>query len=145
MHGHDHLQPHRLTPGVRDGAARTAFFHGACAALAIALHDETGWPIVAVTDHDNEYDGRMGMGGSAMHWLVRRPDGALIDFDGAHTPEEILEAYHDEADDGIAALATTTREDALERYEAQGAEIPVSLARKFVAGVLRQAEQDSSP
>lgn len=38
-----------LTPGVLDGHALRAFTHGACGALAIALHDATGWPIFTWT------------------------------------------------------------------------------------------------
>lgn len=37
------LRPDALKPGVLDGAAEAAFMHGACAALAIAIRDETGW------------------------------------------------------------------------------------------------------
>ena len=42
-----------LTPGVLDEYASRIFKYGACGALAIAIHDQTGWPIVAITDHHN--------------------------------------------------------------------------------------------
>lgn len=39
--------PHRLTEGVLDDAARHTFTHGHCHSLALALHAETGFPLVA--------------------------------------------------------------------------------------------------
>lgn len=45
--------PDVLTPGVIDGHAKRAFSFGACGGLAIALHDATGWPIIAITDAHN--------------------------------------------------------------------------------------------
>lgn len=142
---YDHLDPTRLTPGVLDGDAVVAFRFGACGALAIALHDATGWPIVAITDHDNVFDGHLGMG-SAMHWAVLRLDGKVIDVDGAHDPDELVAEYHAAADDGQAALARARRRDALEwYYEGGGKQIPLSLAATFVAAVLQRAgtpEQD---
>lgn len=48
-----HLSEDRLTPGVIDGAAEHAFSYGACAALAYALHEATGWPIIGITDSHN--------------------------------------------------------------------------------------------
>lgn len=123
-----------------DGAARSAFLFGACGALAIALHDATGWPIVAITDAHNVEDGRAG-GGSALHWAVRRPDGKLVDVAGAHEPEALVRAYRAYADDGEAAVGLSTRADAVEWYvEAQGEPVPLSLAATFVDAVLRQAD-----
>lgn len=131
-----YLDPERLTPGVLDGAARHAFSQGACGALAIALHDATGWKVVAVTDSHNVHDGRAG-GGSAMHWAVMRPDGMLVDVDGPHDPDTLTEGYHGEADDGEAAWGISSRADVEEWYvEAQGEPIPVSLAATFVEAVL---------
>jgi len=130
--------PSNLTPGVIDGYAKRAFKYGACGALAIVLHEATGWPIVAITDAHNVYDGEAG-GGSAMHWAVQRPDGLLVDIDGAHEPEELVEQYAGEADDGEAAAGRSTRADAWEWYgEAQGEPIPLALARTFVEPVLAQ-------
>lgn len=141
-----HLDPQRLTPGELDGPALNIFKQGACGALAIAIHDATGWPIVAITDAHNVEDGRAG-GGSALHWAVRRPDGRLVDIDGAHDPDELTEEYHGEADEDEdtgeprAAWGVSTRADCWEWYgEAQGAPIPVDLAAKFVDAVLKKAE-----
>lgn len=126
-----------LTPGVLDGYARRAFKYGGCGALALALHDATGWPIVAITDHHNVFEDGQAGGGSALHWTVRHPDGRLIDIDGAHDPDELVEAYHGDADDGQAAAGKSCREDVVEWYiECQGEPIPVALAASFVSPLL---------
>ena len=126
-----------LTPGVLDGYALRAFKYGGCGALALALHDATGWPIVAITDHHNVFEDGLAGGGSALHWTVRHPDGRLIDIDGAHDPEELVETYHGDADDGQAAAGLSSREDVVEWYiECQGEPIPVALAASFVSPLL---------
>lgn len=132
--------PSLLTPGVLDGYAQRSFKFGACGALAIAIHDVTGWPIMAITDHHNVFeDGRAG-GGSALHWVVRRPDGKLVDVDGAHETQDLLREYHGEADDGMAAAGLSSRADAVEWYvEAQGEPVPIELAKTFVAAVVARA------
>ena len=140
-----HLDPERLDPGVLDGAAEHAFKYGACAALAIVLHDRTGWPIVAITDAHNVYDGKAG-DASALHWTVRRPDGLLVDVDGPHEELDLVEEYHWEADDCEAAAGRTTRAHAEEQYvENQGEPIPLRLAATFVDVVLERAERDLEP
>lgn len=139
----DRPDPKLLTPGVLDGYAKRAFKYGACGALAIALHDETGWPIVAITDAHNVFDGRAGEG-SALHWTVRHPSGLLLDVDGLHTPEALVVEYSPEADDGRAAAGLSTRADAWEWYaEAQGEPVPIELAKTFVPAVLELAERES--
>ncbi len=138
MHGPD---PEKLTPGVLDGYALSAFKRGACGALAIALHDATGWPVVAITDSHNVFDGRAG-GGSALHWTVRRPDGMLIDVDGAHAPEDLVSEYSPDADDGAAAAGVSSRADVFEWYvECQGEPVAIAMARTFVEAVLAKAAE----
>jgi len=128
--------PRTLTPGVIDRYAKRAFAYGACGALAIVLHDTTGWPIVAITDSHNVYNGIAG-GGSALHWTVQRPDGFLVDIDGVHNVREMIDRYCDQADNGEAAAGLSTRADAYEWYvEAQEEPIPLTLARTFVAPLL---------
>jgi hypothetical protein len=135
------LDATKLTPGVLDNYALRAFKYGACGALAIALHDVKGWPVVAITDSHNVFEDGTAGGGSALHWAVQRPDGMLVDVDGAHTAEELVEEYGGEADDGMAAAGLSTREDVVEWYvNCQGEPIPVSLARTFVEAVVAKAE-----
>lgn len=57
-----------------DEFVRTEFMTGGCYALAVALHDKTGWPIQANFD---AY-------GDVNHVWVIRPDGAAVDINGVH-------------------------------------------------------------
>lgn len=137
------LDPEKLTPGVIDGYAKSAFKYGACGALAIALHDATGWPIVAITDHHNVWDGKAG-GGSAMHWTVQRPDGKLIDIDGAHDPEDLVEEYHYDADDEQAAWGLSSCADVVEWcVEVQG-EPPIQAGELAFGVDIMMAENSNS-
>lgn len=128
----------RLTPGVIDGAAEYVFTTGGCGALAIALHDATGWPIYAITDHHNVHSGKAG-GGSAIHWTVQHPSGRLLDIDGLHDASELVERYHGEADDGMAACGRSSRADAEEWWTEAGRKISLELAATYVQGVLAKA------
>jgi hypothetical protein len=133
--------PDTLTPGLIDGYARRAFSYGACGAFAIVLHDATGWPIVAITDAHNVYDGMAG-GGSALHWTVRMPDGLLLDINGSHREDELVAEYDGDADDGKACAGIATRESAFEWYvEAQGEPISLELAATFVPAMLANVQQ----
>lgn len=144
-----------VTPGVLDGAAERAFSYGACAGLAIALHDATGWPLVKVTDahsvfisgtytsvEDAETSRRARLTNHAgstggLHWLVAHPSGRLVDVDGFHDPVEVVESYDGDADDGVAALGHATRADAVEEYvDAKGEPVPLDVCATFVTAVL---------
>ena len=151
------LDPKDLTPGKLDGWAERAFTYGACAALAIAIHDAKGWALVKMTDSHNvsrrlpngRYLDMEGQpeevravvveagGGSALHWMVLRPDGRLVDVDGSHDPAEALADFEGDADNGEGALGTASREDAVEEYiDGQGEPISIKLAATFVKAVL---------
>jgi hypothetical protein len=69
--------PQDVTLGVVDGRAREAFTTGQCHALALALHQATGWDLLAA-----------GVAGRAeccpAHWAVRVPDGRVLDIEGVH-------------------------------------------------------------
>jgi hypothetical protein len=69
--------------GKLDERAWLAFIYGQCHGLALALHNRTGWPLVAVVD-DN---------GACGHVCVRRPDGQIVDVTGAHISEEMASAF----------------------------------------------------
>ncbi|GLY55197.1 hypothetical protein [Lentzea sp. NBRC 102530] len=60
------------------------FEYGQCHALALALHARTGWPIVGL--HSSKL-------GDTSHYLVRRPDGLLVDVRGTRTEQEVLEQW----------------------------------------------------
>lgn len=125
-----------LTPGVIDGRALRIFKYGGCGALAIAIHRATGWPIVAITDAHNVFDDGKAGGGSAMHWTVQHPSGKLLDIDGLHDPDNLVNEYHFEADDDLAAAGISTEADALEWYEEQGEHVPLDMAATFVQPLL---------
>ncbi len=149
-----------LTPGVLDGAAQRAFSFGACAGLAIAIHDATGWPLVKVADADCVWDasgaslhGRpaqeracvheAGMGAGGLHWLALAPGGRLVDVDGAHAPADVLERWDGQAGEdvqGQAALGFAGRDDAVDEYvEAKGEPVALGICASFVAPVLARA------
>jgi hypothetical protein len=152
--------PESLTPGVLDPAAEHAFSYGACAGLALALHDATGWRLVKLTDADSVYDpdgrdyvdrpqlqrthiGSAGMGAGGLHWTEERPDGLLIDVDGAHRLEELIDRYDGSGDQrsrGQVAAGQTDREDAVDEYvEAKGEPVPLTIAASLVGPVLDRA------
>lgn len=131
----------KLTVGVIDGYAISVFKQGACGALAIAIHDATGWPIYAVTDAHNIYGDEAG-GGSALHWVVQHPSGLFLDIEGLSSGEDLIEEYEGYADEGEAGIGKSSRADAWEWYvESQGEPIPISLAATFVGPAISLAEQ----
>lgn len=114
-----------------------ALKYDACAALAIAMHDRTGWDIVVITDQSNVRDDGTAVDDAALHWTVRRPDGMLIDIDGAHVPEDLISAYAEEAEGGTAAGACTNRRNAERWHEHYHKElVSISTADTFVDAVL---------
>lgn len=145
-----------------DEAQTRLFSYGACAGLAIALHELTGWTLIKVTDADavyrppHEWTGPYDMvdmtgfeldqradvtneAGTAggLHWLVAHPQGWLLDVDGRHEPRDVVESYDDHADDGIAALGVATLTDALDEYViAKGEPVPLTQFRRAAAAVL---------
>ncbi len=115
-----------------DEDTRSRYRHGACRALAIALHDATSWPLVVVSDFDADDDltdddrvsGQIAparMSPAALHALVLCPNGSLIDIDGEHDPADLVDAYATEADEGMAVLRFAERADLLEEHEGTSA------------------------
>lgn len=131
-----------LTPGKINPIAEHLFLQGACGALALALHERLGWPIYAVTDAHNVFeDGRAG-GGSALHWVVRHPQGDFVDISGLRDKDSLIEDYEDEADDAEAAIGLSTAADVTEWYiECQGAPVSIRMASEFVEPLLERIEE----
>lgn len=67
-----------------------------CWALAWSLYTLTGWPPVAII-------GVSGLGWAWRHVAVRRPDGILVDINGAATEAEMLDLWRYELDDPDSA------------------------------------------
>jgi hypothetical protein len=116
-----------LTAGTITTAATEAFTRGACAGLAIALHDATSWPIIEVGHCD----------GLPLHFMVRHPNGRLVDIRGAHTEDAVHDEWDFDADGEIATLTDVTRKAALDCYLVDcGEPVPMDLVRSFVAPVI---------
>ncbi|MFF9785698.1 hypothetical protein [Streptomyces nigrescens] len=88
---------YEVTPGRLDDNACELFNNGQCHSFARALSEATGWPTAAITGStcDDTYE-NCGMGGQVAdgvcicqvgHIVAVRPDGALIDIDGATDPQ----------------------------------------------------------
>jgi hypothetical protein len=139
----DHLRDDRLEAGHIDGSAQNVFMTGGCHILAVAIHDETGWPIIGITDKHNVFGDQIG-GGSCVHWCVKTPNGKLLDILGAHDPQDVIDNYYgdvDEDEDGepVAGLGIAGRADALEWWSEQGRKISLEKAKTFVPAVLKLA------
>ena len=72
-----------VIPGVIDDTARFAFTSGHCHALALAIHQHTGWPMLAMSGRFSAYR-------DLRHVVVQMPDGRWLDINGPQEPEERL-------------------------------------------------------
>lgn len=143
LEGNNWMPSHTVTVGVIDEAAVTAFRNGQCHALALAPHERTGWPIVASGPSECCYDEDCpDTNDSAgvcdcqvQHLAVERPDGYLVDIEGARPRDDFLLASADPDFDEVRPLAP----DHLERilWDSQSWREPdVAAARGFVDAVL---------
>lgn len=118
-----------VTHGVLDENARRAFTWGHCHAMALALHHETGWDIVAVFQN-----GRKALPDvPPSHFAVYCPDGRLLDANGCYAEGELPhadQAYMDQPNsyrpsnaEEIYAIAGDTYRD-LDGYEAAVSIVP---------------------
>lgn len=95
-----------IRAGIVDDEALRAFTTGQCHAFALAMHEATGWPIIAAAEPDHEWmtfeeilpaapvgsDGARHMRGAylstyATHLFVQHPSGDLVDIRGRTTAE----------------------------------------------------------
>lgn len=88
-------------------ALEERFTEGECDLLSDALHEVTGWPVVAVGDGDGGVAGWV-------HAGVRMPSGDILDARGAHEPLTWLDDW--------APFVDAYGED-LEGYDAENVEI----------------------
>ena len=77
-----------LSLGLVDHRAVALFGHGDCAALARALHDQTGWPLALVRTAGTRPGDR-----TWVHAAVRRPDGLLVDIWGARPEQDAVDYW----------------------------------------------------
>jgi hypothetical protein len=121
------LGPSDLTfvvePGVLDERARLAFGTGQCHGLALAVHRQFGWQLVAVDD----------AAGTCMHVCVRRPDGRLVDANGAHATEDF------ESGNTFRDIGENSVDDLVEHED--WAEPEVEKAAAWVDAIIEQASE----
>jgi hypothetical protein len=112
-----------------DEAALLAFLGGHCHSLALALHERTGWPLVAVDQRSD---------GVCVHVAVRRPDGTIVDIAGAHTPDAI-----DKSRAGGTIIREVTASDLDDLAQRHGWAEPVpDIVAPWVQVALDQAERE---
>ncbi|MGW0562866.1 hypothetical protein ACWDZ4_20160 [Streptomyces sp. NPDC003016] len=128
-----------VTTGRLDDAARKAFTNGQCQAMARALADATGWPMAVLVEPECKFDpDQCGYGSvvedvcacQLVHLVVVRPDGALIDIDGAHAPGAVP---------GAKGLVAVEADEALWRFVSSSPHWrrpALAVARTFVAPLL---------
>ncbi|TFI30152.1 hypothetical protein [Streptomyces sp. 4R-3d] len=100
--------------------------YGGCGSLALAIHEATGWPIVAAVADD----------GLELHYAATRPDGRLVDITGAHTEDDMLLEYEFHADGGAVTLVDVTPDHVRTTSQWYGNPINMGAARRLVPAVL---------
>lgn len=81
-----------IRPGLLDAAARRAFTAGQCHALALAVHERTGWPIAAIIEEDEEGLAQI------LHLGVIAPGDRFLDALGVHDPSDLVTGETDLAE-----------------------------------------------
>jgi hypothetical protein len=127
--------PCDVTPGVIDDEADRVYTNGQCLALAVAMSEQTGWPVVVTRDDlGDEIDGEPYF--TLRHALVQAPDGTLLDIRGEQgTIEDVLDG-DEPMGDGATPQVFTVPHGALEEYEGFLSEQSVVAAEPFAAKVL---------
>lgn len=78
--------PKGVTLGVIDEDSRWAYLNGQCHALAMSIHEATGWPLWMIGHTRYEC-------GDPDHWAVATPDGRLLDIAGAQSVEHMVKVW----------------------------------------------------
>jgi len=71
------------------------FTEGDCWRLAHAIHELTGWEIVAISNED-EYDPDANSNDEDTYWghmVVRHPTGYLVDIEGIYNEADIIQKW----------------------------------------------------
>jgi hypothetical protein len=126
-----------VEPGLLDEVAMEAYKSGQCLALALALHDRTGWPVMLLVRGKKRSLQKVKMD-DIIHALVRAPDGYDVDIYGDNEPE-VLEEEATDLHGRHTWLEITERgeiEKWLVAHPAYAAGLDEALARTFVELVL---------
>lgn len=126
-----------ITPGLLDEVAMEVYKNGQCLALALALHDQTGWPLILLVQGKKRSLQKVSMD-DLIHALVRAPDGVYVDIYGDNEPE-ILEEEATDLRGPHTWLEITSRreiENWLVAHPAYAAGLDQAMAQTFVEIVL---------
>jgi hypothetical protein len=115
--------PIQVTPGKIDANACEVYSFGQCHALALALHQETSYPIVACLSEEGNPD----------HYAVQLPDGRILDIEGAKEAEEVLEYG-----ETLKPYTSKELERDVEKYQLNSPNLEV--ARSFVEPLLESTK-----
>lgn len=114
-----------VTPGVIDDAAHAAFSSGQCHALALTVHEQTGWPLRAIEDDDADI----------VHVYIETPDGRALDIAGVHANRDEYVASWGSYDEPV------DREHVLDLVDSGGWRVPnVDIAKTFVPSLLEYVD-----
>lgn len=129
FHRIDDMPYRLLSHGTLTDEGAQVFKRDAAAGLAVGLHDATGWPLIEVGHCDQ----------LPIHFLIRNPDGLLLDVEGFHAGDDLVDEYDFVADDGDVKLTEVTRDAVLACYRDDcGEPVPMPLIPAVVVAVLRQ-------
>lgn len=90
-----------------------AFTYGDCWLLARALHNITGWQMVAVGNTGGKASGVLR---DWAHMAVRTPQGTILDITGTHDDKDILDVWSEQfsfmsAEQGVMEVFDVAPED----------------------------------
>ncbi|MEU7146985.1 hypothetical protein AB0B15_02935 [Streptomyces sp. NPDC045456] len=137
----------QVIPGEINEQARAAFSSGQCHALAQALTEITGWPAAAVLsqqcadEYDECGDGQQTADGVCIcrieHIVNVRPDGSLIDINGAHPADHVQGR-----EPGLPIVPMTERLWRIVSANAEWRDPDIAVARSFVQPLLASLDSD---
>lgn len=103
-------------------------------ALAIAIFNEVGWPIVGIYEV-GLYKGEKR---KIIRWVNLMPSGRFMDIFGSYTRGELMKDYPRNI-----SLDVYSRDEAMDVYQ-EYARIPVKAAKRYVKVVIKQATSGKS-
>lgn len=129
--------PVDVTPGVLNDDADWVYTNGQCLALAVAMSEKTGWPVVLTRDDLGDTIGDEPFY-TLRHAYVQAPDGTLLDIRGEQgSIEDVLDG-DEPLGEGAGPLVFENPYAALEHYDGFLSEQSVVGAEPFAAKVLAQ-------
>ena len=128
--------PCDVRPGVLDDEADWVYTNGQCLALAVAMSEKTGWPVVLTRDDLDDTDANGEPFYGLRHAFVQAPDGTLLDIRGEQgSIEDVLDG-DEPLGEGATPLTFTDPHDALAHYDGYLSDQSVVGAEPFAAKVL---------